>query len=56
MPDSIAVEIKELKNLAKALRESAQSASLPGYAEKLIEAAKQLEHRAAEIENRSEGR
>ena len=45
-------ELEELRDLAKALRKGAQSAALPGYAEKLIEAAKQLEWRAAEIEGK----
>jgi len=50
MPNRIEVEPLELRDLAKALRESAEKAAWPGYAKKLIEAAKQLEQRAVEIE------
>jgi hypothetical protein len=39
-----------LRQLAHELRESARGAAWPGYAEKLIEAAEQLEQRAVEIE------
>jgi len=50
MPNRIEVEPLELRDLAKALRESAQGAALPGYAEKLMRAAERLEQRAVEIE------
>jgi len=43
-------EPQRLRQLAHELRESARGAAWPGYAEKLIEAAEQLEQRAVEIE------
>ena len=43
-------EPRQLRQVAKDLRESARFAELPGYAQKLILAAEQLERRAAELE------
>lgn len=43
-------EPQRLRQLAHDLRESARGAAWPGYAEKLIEAAEQLEQRAVEVE------
>ena len=43
-------EPQRLRQLAHDLRESARGAAWPGYAEKLIEAAEQLERRAVEVE------
>lgn len=43
-------EPQRLRQLAYELRESARGAAWPGYAEKLIEAAEQLEQRAVKIE------
>lgn len=43
-------EPQRLRQLAHDLRESARGAAWPGYAEKLIEAAEQVERRAVEVE------
>ena len=43
-------EAQRLRQLARELRASATSAAWPGYAEKLTEAAEQLEQRAVEID------
>ena len=43
-------EPRRLRLLAKELRERASDAQLPGYSEKLIQAAEELERRATEIE------
>jgi|KBSMisStandDraft_5_1062788.scaffolds.fasta_scaffold434385_1 hypothetical protein len=44
-------ESRRLRQLAKELRERARDAELPGYSEKLIQAAEELERRATEIES-----
>ena len=43
---------QEMRNMARELRDRAAAADLPGYGEKLIRAAEQLESEAAAVERR----
>jgi hypothetical protein len=51
MPGPTPDEPQRLRQLATQLRENAFSAAWPGYTEKLIQAAEELERRAVEIES-----
>jgi hypothetical protein len=50
MPGRTPDELRRLRQLATRLRETALSTAWPGYTEKLIQAAEELERRAVEIE------
>jgi hypothetical protein len=50
MADPPPRESERIRQFAKELRERARLSDLPGYAEKLVSAAKELEKRADELE------